>query len=179
MNKDINLVSTKDSGELKHKKKIKYARIVAIISLLSVSFLAAFLFILSNQISLAQIKKDQSSVLQGISSLRTKAAKLSLLNDRLTDVQGILKERKDYTLQINSILGQIPPETTVRVLEIDDENGFSVSVESPSLVSLNDFINKITEVANKQSTIKRLRVDNLIFNEKAGIYTTTLKADLI
>lgn len=179
MSKDINLVSIKDSGEIKHKKKVRLARIIAMVSLISVSALTASLFILSNQISLARIKSDQSSVLQGISSLRIKAAKLTLLNNRLNDTSEIVKIRHNYTTQVNSVLEVLPERATLKVLEIDEEDGFNVTVEAISLLSINEFIDGITEITNKKTTFTRLRVENIIFNEKVGIYSVSLKADLI
>lgn len=178
MSRDINLISSKDSNEIKRKKRVKILRIGAIVSLISVSLLAILLFILSNQISLSSIKNNQNSALQGIASLRTKAAKLTLLVDRVNDISVIVGARVDYSAKIALLLKEMPIEAEANVLEVN-EKIIDLTVKSDSLLPLNEFIDNLTELAKKKEIVKKLSIQGITFNDKIGSYSLSIRAEIL
>ena len=178
MNNNINLVGNQETESLKEKKRLRIVRIAAIGSLVFVTLTSLLIFILYSALSLSSIKKDQDSALNSISFLHKQAAELAVVNSRLTDINNILKKRKDYTKAITTIKGLMPDGVNISEIEVSKDD-LAIVVTSNSLQSLNTFLTGFTNLAKKQQTIEKVFIESLTLNQKVGNYSLSLKATLL
>jgi len=178
MNNDINLVSNKDTASLKAKKRLKQTRAIAIVSLVIVASLSIIVFIINSQTSLAGIKKDENSTIQSISYLNKKTAKLAIINNRLRDVSDILEKRKNYTNAVNTLLQLMAPGLSTTTLELGEKD-VTLVVHSDSLLLIDKFLNSIIDLSSKKQIISGVTIDSLIFDQKAGNYSLSVRTTLL
>lgn len=178
MNSEINLISKNDAQAIKEKKRLKTIRAIAVVSLVFIALTSVLIFIISSQLSLSSIRKDENSTLQSISFLNKKAAKLAIMNDRLKDISDILQKRKNYISAINTLLQLMPPDVYTATLELDKKNVLLV-VNSRSLLSIDKFLNSIIDLSSKKQTINGVIIESLTVNEKTGNYSLSIKIILL
>lgn len=178
MNDPINLVKAQDKENLRRERKIFLLRTISLIFISFVGLVSIVLFILYLRISPEAIRREQSQVVQSIALQKNKLAKLNLLNDRLRGINQVLKERKDYTTTLNSILSQIPQEARAQVLSINKSN-VSLTVTSASLLPLNKFLNNILELSENKKYIREMVIESLTIDSKTGSYSLSIKAKVI
>lgn len=175
MNSDINLLSNVDTGLQRQKKWEKVLRILSFLSLIFVGLSSIIVFLLSQQFSLSSITKEQQLVLQKISNLRKKEAKLLVINNRLRGIFDILNKRLDYSKTTNSILQKVPSEVMIEKLAIDNNKVF-LTASSDSLLSINNLIDSLIDMAKKKETITFIVLNSLSLSEKTSRYLINLEA---
>lgn len=178
MNSDINLVSSKTNQIEKQLKNLKVLQIVAISSLAIVLLISILIFLITVTLPVASVKKEQEQTLSNISSLSEKLVKYSLINDRLSNISDIVKERKDYSKIANSILNKLPADLSVDAMTMDSGT-FSLVVSGTSLTEINSFIDDVSVLGDKGDIIKNLLLQSLIANADNGKYILTLQADIL
>lgn len=178
MNDPINLVKAQDKENFRRARKIFILRIISLVFISFVGLVSIILFILYLRISPEAIRKEQSQVVQSIAFQKNKLAKLNLLNDRLRGINQVLRERKNYTTTLNSILSEIPQEARAQVLSINKSN-VSLTVTSSSLLPLNKFLNNILELSEKKKYIREMVIESLTIDSKTGSYSLSIKAKVI
>lgn len=177
MNKSqINLVSMQRSNSLE-RNRVVILRSLSIIFLSFVAFFSILLFILGSRISVENVKRQQKEALQKITLLKERAAKYTLLNDRLRIIKTLVVSRKDPKLTLDSILGQLPPQVNVRGLTVD-RDGVTLSITSNSLLPINEFLSRVTTNLEKK-VIREMTIEGLTIDSQTGIYTLSLKAKSI
>ncbi|RJQ24929.1 hypothetical protein C4577_06680, partial [Candidatus Parcubacteria bacterium] len=122
MNSNINLLQQKDDQLIKKRKRVKILKLAAGISLSLVALFSIIIFILNMQLSVTSIKSEQNSIINSISTLKDKAAKIILVNDRIKGISEILKQRKNYSNLIETVLASVPSGAKITSLEINKEN---------------------------------------------------------
>lgn len=178
MNDSINLVKAQDKENFRRERKIFILRIISLVFISFVGLISIVLFILYLRISPEEIRKEQSQVVQSIAFQKNKLVKLNLLNDRLNGINQVLRERKNYTTTLNSILSQIPQEARAQTLSIS-KNNVSLTVTSASLLPLNKFLNNILELSERKKDIREMIIESLTIDSKTGSYSLSIKAKVI
>lgn len=178
MNDSINLVKAQDKENFRRERKVFILRIISLVFISFVGLISIVLFILYLRISPEEIRKEQSQVVQSIAFQKNKLVKLNLLNDRLNGINQVLRERKNYTTTLNSILSQIPQEARAQVLSIN-KNNVSLTVTSASLLPLNKFLNNILELSERKKDIREMVIESLTIDSKTGSYSLSIKAKVI
>lgn len=173
---DINLAS---GGVRAPSDRIyKILRIVAFLTLFIVASSSILAFIATRQISIPSIKKDQNTTLYSLSFLRKKEAKVLIINDRLKNIGGVLKERKNYLNTVTAILKETTgvSATTLSV----DKDTIELTVSSSSLLSINNFLNNLISSTTKRTIkIRDLSIESLTLNRQGGNYSLSVKAKLL
>ncbi|KKR15694.1 MAG: hypothetical protein UU52_C0016G0001, partial [Candidatus Levybacteria bacterium GW2011_GWB1_41_21] len=82
---EINLVAGKGAKKY-DEKKLRLVRIVAVLSLVVATLLSISLFLLNTKFSVAAIKREQTQIITRIASYNTRAAKLSIVNNRVIEI---------------------------------------------------------------------------------------------
>lgn len=178
MNDSINLIKAQDKENFRRERKVFILRIISLVFICFVGLISIVLFILYLRISPEEIRREQSQVVQSIAFQKNKLVKLNLLNDRLNGINQVLKERKNYTTTLNSILSQIPQEARAQVLSIN-KNNVSLTVTSASLLPLNKFLNNILELSERKKDIREMIIESLTIDSKTGSYSLSIKAKVI
>jgi len=178
MNEAINLVKTEERDDLRRHRKIFILRLISLVFMGFVGVVSIILFVLYARISVSSVKREQSKVVQNIVFQKDKLAKFNLLNDRLRGINQILRDRKNYTITLNSLLGQIPVGASATSFNIN-KDGVSLTVASQSLLPLNKFLNNVVDLSSKKHSIREMVIESLTIDSKSGIYSLSIKAKTI
>lgn len=166
MNSDINLVAGSNILS-KEAKRLRVFRTVAIFLIISVGFLSVLLFLLNRFFSPQILIDQQNQVITQLSALQTRQAQLSLLSQRLNDIQSVLKKRSNYDTVLTSIISGSPSDVNITSLSID-KGKISMIVASSSLLSINDFIDMLKVMVEKKQYLKNVTINNLTLQGKSG-----------
>jgi len=174
MNSDINLIKQEVGNASAKRLKILRATSVAVALVVAVSSIV--LFAATRQNSLEGVKAEQNSILQNITLLGEKAAKLNFLNDRVRNIEGIINERKNYISTVGLVLDGMPSNVSTSSLTLDKEN-ILLTVSSNSLSGINEFLNNTIEFTEGKHLLGDLTIESL--SAQGGLYSLTLKAKLL
>lgn len=175
---DINLVSSKTHQLEKELKRLKALRITAVGSLAVVALVSVLLFVITITLPIPSVKKDQEQTFSNISSLHEKLVKYALINDRVNNIAGVIKSRKNYAKLASVILGKLPADLSVDSMTIDGGT-FTLVISGGSLTPIDDFIESVRVLGDKENIIKNLVVQSLVANAGTGKYILTLHADTL
>ena len=176
---EINLVGV---GPKKYdEKKLRFARIVAILALFLTGFLSIGLFLLNTRFSVANVKRQQTDVINQISSYDKRVAKIAVVNQRVLEIKQIRGQNIDYTQFIQIILEMLPQELNIATLDIEEKN-VGLSVSSSSLLPMSDFINKLLKFASENSkdnpTVSKVTIESISANANAGNFFMTINIEM-
>ncbi|MBF8249677.1 MAG: hypothetical protein HW400_278 [Candidatus Levybacteria bacterium] len=177
MNTNINLLLRTDKESLKQKNRIRILNSVAVITLIIVVSISLGIFMLVQAANPESIKKEQADVIGKISQFQTRQAKLFIINNRVENIDEILKTRKDLTKTMSSLLAKIPRDLSVDNFEIDGSTVL-ITGQSNSLVAIGEFINNLTDMARKKEIIKSLTLNSLSLNVSGNSYQISVKSKL-
>lgn len=174
---DINLLVGKDANYLRQKKMLSLARLIAFVSLGIVALFSVIAFFLNSQFSPTLVKREKDAVLQNLSTLSKKQAKLFIVNNRTTNITTILNSRMDYYKILNLILGKVPTEVSIDRIEVDKKK-ISLTISSSSLIPINTLINNFVDMVRKKEIITSLVLNSLTLSAKTDRYSISLGASL-
>lgn len=173
---DINLASA--SGKTKEKtKKLRNLRIGSFILLFFVGVLSVVVFLLNFLSPLNSIKAQQDAVLASITQSQDKAVKISIVNERVSSILKIYKERSDYTEVLDLVLSNVTEGIRISGLNID-KSSLSITISSISLLTLNNFLNSLVDSAKQNSQIKSVFMESLSASETSSAYFMAVKINL-
>lgn len=177
MTNDINLLVSKDANYLRQKKTLSLVRLVAFAFLGIVTLLSVIAFFLNSQFSPALIKNQEDTVLQSLSALNKKQAKLFVVNNRVTNIATILNKRVDYYIILNNTLDKIPTNVSIDRIEVDKKQ-ISLTISSNSLIPIDTLINNFVDMVKNKKLINSLTLNSLTLNAKTSQYSISLNASL-
>lgn len=177
MNNSINLVKTEDRENSKRKKTTYILKIISIVFVSFVVLVSIVLFILSARFSLSSVKNEEAATLESITHQKNKLSKFYLLNDRLKGIEEILKNRKNYTNSLNTLMGQIPAGATASSLQVDKGN-ITLTVNASSLFPINKFLNDVINLSINKHIIRDMTIESLTIDSKTGTYSLSIKGKL-
>lgn len=173
---DINLASA--SGQTKEKtKKLKNLKIGSLALLFLVGVLSVVIFLLNLSSPINSIKVQQDAVLASITASQEKAVKIAIVNERVSSILKIYKERSDYTEILDLALSSVTGGIRMSGLNID-KSSVAITVFSTSLLSLNNFLNSIIDSANQNSKVNSVSMESLSASDASGAYTMSIKINL-
>lgn len=177
MSTNINLLVRTDEESLKLKKRIKILNFAAITSLVCICLATLGIFILIQAANLPGIKKEQEDILRKTSQYKSRQAKLFVLNNRVENIDRILKIRKNLSTTTSSLLTKVPGNLLVEGFEVDDKS-VMITGQSKSLFVIGEFISNLTDMVRKKEVIKSLTLNSLTLDEGQSIYQFSLKSEL-
>ena len=177
MNSSINLVSIKNDEVEKEERRLKIVRIIAAACLIIVALFSVLIFVINFTLPLEAVKKNQQLELSNISSMHQKLAKYVLLNDRISNISDLISKRKNYASLINSVYSKLPQGLSVEALDVETQQ-LSLGISGSSLLQLNDFINNLILLKDKDKIIKNINIQSLTFRPVDGTYLLTFKTTL-
>lgn len=178
MSNDINLVSGKSLDVDKQFKNLKILRYVALTSLLIVAIVSGVFFILTLFLPLNSVKKEQEQTLLGISALHKKLVNSAFISDRITNINGLIKKRKNYPYILEGVFKKIPDDLYIEEIEIFNKR-FKLNITGKSLLSLNQYIDYLIKYSSNSVKIKNLEVEGLVYEPNLKQFTITFKTEVI
>jgi hypothetical protein len=177
MSANINLLLRTDEESLKRKKRIKILNFVAAVSLISVCLISVGIFVSIKIINIGSIKKEWENVQAQMSQFQNRQSKLYILNNRVKNVDEILRTRKDFAKVTNGLIARMPSQFIVDSLVIDDKSVI-IFGRSMSLYVIGEFIDNLTDMARKKEIIKSLTLSSLILDQSRNVYQVSVKSEL-
>lgn len=177
MTTNINLLLRTDEESLKRKKRIKILNFAGAASLVGVGITSLIIFISIQAVNSAGIRKEQEDVLMKTSQFQSRQVKLFVLNNRVENIDKILKIRKDLSKTTSGLLAKIPVNLSIDTFEVDS-NSVIITGQSRSLFTIGEFINNLTDMVYRKEIIKSLTLSSLTFDEDRGIYRVSIKSEL-
>lgn len=177
MSTNINLLLRTDEESLRRKKRIKIFKFAALASLVSVGLLSLVIFIFTQAASNPSIKKEQDDLLEKMSQLQSRQVKLFVVNNRVENIDKILKTRKDLSKTMNSLLAKIPSQVLVSDFEIDGKS-VTITGQSKSLLAIGELINNLTDMVRKKEIIESLTLNSLILDGNRNTYQISVRSEL-
>lgn len=176
MNTDINIILPKNLGQIEHQSRIKAARMIAFIFPLIVGAVSLGIFLFIQSINPASIIREQDDVKSQISKLDNRKIKLFLVNNRVDNIKDLLQRRKDFFKSIDTVLTQMPDDLLVDTMDMDNKI-ILLTITSPSLSSVDQFLNNLIVMAKKKELISSLTLNSLTFDETKNNYLVSLKSE--
>jgi len=177
MSTDINLLLRTNEESLKRKKRIKILNFAAIASLICIGLVSLIIFILIQTANPTAIKKEQEDVLGKISQFQDRQSKLFILNNRIENINKILKTRKDLSKTMNELLAKMPSNLSINNFEINNAS-IIIAGQSKSLYTIAEFINNLTDMVYRKEIIKSLTLNSLVLDAGSKTYQVSVKSDL-
>lgn len=178
MNSNINLLQQKDDQLIKKQKRLRILKIVAGSSLGVVASFSIIIFLLNIKFSVSSIKNEQNSIINSIASLKTKAAKTILVNDRIKGISEILNKRRDYSSVIQTALKSVPNGAKTTSLDINKDN-LNMTVSSNSLLSVNTYLESMIKLSQEGKLINNLAIKGITVNLKTGEYNLSVSSTIL
>ncbi|MEK7551584.1 MAG: hypothetical protein AAB532_03210 [Patescibacteria group bacterium] len=178
MNKSINLVSNRNEQLERELLILKIVRVVAVSLLITISIVAIGAFIFSAQISISKIKEEENATLSQISALHDRLTTYYLIKDRVRNIASIISTRRDYSKHIDAILAKTPSTLSLEGINIEKDI-ISVSMSGNSLVSINKFIDDMSELGKEKKILNNVKLESLSLNVKSGEYTVIVKGEAL
>lgn len=174
MQKEINLLPSKNVGFLEREETILGARIIAIFSVIVVICGAITVFFLQKNYSVAALTSQQENLKSQLSLVQGKVNKQLTLVDRAKKIEAIIKKRPDMVNKISFVEKQVPSTVTIQTISVS-ETDMTLQVTSSSLASLQQLIDALTALINKKTFLQKLTIDNIIVNQQDGTYSVGVK----
>ncbi len=174
----INLLRTEGPENVKVQKRKFVIRLISIVFLFFVVLTSITLFIISSRISPEAVRKEQDAIIRNLTLQKEKQAKYNLLIDRLVGINQILKTRKNYTNTLNALLSDVPQGVNTTGLSVENSD-VTLTVNSNSLLSINEFLTKILDTVSKKHVIRDMTIETLTIDRATGSYSLSIKAKII
>ena len=177
MNTNINLLLQTNEESKRGQKRVKRLNIIAVVLLIGVGCLSLIIFLLIQIINTSAIKKEQNDIREKISQFQDRQAKIFVLNNRVDNIEKVLKRRIDLSKAISVLLAKTPGRLFIEDLEVDDKT-VVMTAKSTSLLAIGELINNLTDMVRKKEIISSLTLNTLVFDESKNSYQISIKADL-
>ncbi|MCL5113596.1 MAG: hypothetical protein M1372_00300 [Patescibacteria group bacterium] len=178
MKNEINLLSPAQIDRAKTSGALRILRIAAICCLFALLAISVILFFLSRALSPVAIKEKENDALYSLSLLHKREAKLVVINDRIKDLPNIIQSRSNFDVSINAILQKIPEGVSVNSMTIGKDK-IELTVSSSSLLSINNLMNSLIDMAKNKKIIKNVTIDSLAVDVKGNGYSLSIKGDTL
>ncbi len=175
-NLDINLISVPKVSKDK-ATKLRNVRIISFGGLFLVLLISTFVLFLNFISPLSSVKTEQAGILSQITAQQAKAAKLAIISERVSSITKVKTQALNYTDTMDVIFAKKPTDATLFGLDVDDTS-LSVTLNSSSLLSLNNFLNSLIDATSSHKEIKSVFLDNLSVNNTASLFSMTVKVNL-
>ena len=176
MKTDINLASGALVESVSKSKTLGILRIAGISSIIFITVISILLFVLINQVSPDNVKKQKDKILLSIKFLHDKEVKIASINSKIADISGILDSRINYDSEFSTFLEKIPNGITINSLEID-KTKVAITVSSNSLSPIDKMLNSLFEMIAKKQIIKNVTIQNISSDQGGGNYSLSMKAN--
>ena len=147
MSIEINLISKSSEGS--KDLRLRKIKTISFLTLFVVGALSLILFLIDYRFSASYVRGQQSELIADLSQYDETASRIFLLNQRLTDISELLSQRKKHHEKAEKIVEKLPTSVAISEFQID-ESGVVMSVNSTSLLELNNFLNDILSLSKSK-----------------------------
>lgn len=179
MDNTINLLKRAQTPQTEKKKTKRILNILSVLSL-GVCLLVSLLGFLLNTYFTLQIKSFEEKIKQNqakISSLAEVEVVEWAISERLTALEKIINEQKPYDENITELGQMLPAEASISQILLG-KNTFSVSVSSPKLSLLNQFIENLISPLSGGKNFQKIVLEGLNVDSR-GFYQLNVSGEIL
>jgi Tfp pilus assembly protein PilN len=177
MSTEINLLPHENEEVTKQRKSAKILNFIAVGLLVVVCLISLGIFISIQALNPESIRKQQEDVLKKLAQYQDRQVKLLIVNNRIENINNILKTRRNFSKMTSSLLAAVPGGLTIDSFEIDSKM-VAISGQSQSLSIIGDFLNNLTEMVRNKVIIKSLTLASLNLDDDKKVYVVSVSAEL-
>jgi hypothetical protein len=177
MSSNINLVSPKNEQLEKEQRRLKAARILALLVVVFVAILAVVIFIVNLTVPLNAIKQQEDVTLTKLVPLHKKLVQYYFVEDRVDNLSNIIAARKNLSGIADAIAQIVPSGVSISSLEIDSKQ-VTLIVYGSSLLPMNQFIDGVTMISTQKKLIKNVVAQQVSVDVRNGTYSVSVQADI-
>jgi cell division septal protein FtsQ len=177
MDGSINLVSPKNEQLEKEQRRLRIARISALVIMAMVAGIAVLVFIINLTLPLSSIKHNEDVTLSNISVLHKKLAEYYLVEDRVDNLSNVISKRQKLPDITDALLAIIPADLSVGSMQVNAKS-VSLDISGSSLISMNKLIDNVILLGQQQKLIKNIIMQQLSLDVKDNYYTVSMQADI-
>ncbi len=166
MSASINLVNQKNPKK-DRQEKVRKIKGIAYSVLAITALVVIIIFSLEYRFSASYVKKQQAKLLAELDQYSQKSANFFIVSSNLTEIGNLLSQRKNYQETTKEIFNVKPSDVTVTEYTFD-ESGVKLSASTPSLESIDSFLNSLIELKQNKK-INSVVLQSLSMGE--GKYT--------
>jgi len=172
---NINLLPKKNVKK-DHSRVILTLRLSAIGLSCLVVGLSLWLFYARFDTTVATQKQKQQELSSSLEQLQSRAVKVLLLEERLTDIGKILPQRSTYENLISQVSSLLP--STVSIDQLSIKTGtLSITISAPSISILNNVSDTFSGLVSKKQLFRLVTIDAITIDN--GKNSLTMKATLL
>ena len=179
MNESINLLDpnkkTISSGFL---RRMQVMRVITGGLLFIVSVSSVILFILVALSPLPSLQKQEQSLRLTLSQSKDDIVKLALINERTATVNNIITKRQSLDQTLALIQSKLSNDTTITAIQADKQS-MTLTAESPSLQSLDNFLNGLMGFVQNKKSFSQVTLVDLTNDQANNQYAVTVRLTLL
>ena len=176
MSTNINLLVRTDKETARHKKRVRLFNFAAIVSLIVVGLVYFGIAVLIQVVNPGSIEKEHQDLLGKMAKLQNREKTLFTLNNRIENIEKIMKASDTISTKANSLFAKIPNQLSLDNFELDNKSVIIVG-QSNSLSAIGEFISNLTDMARKKEVIKSLTLNSLNLDADKNIYNISVRSE--
>jgi|GEM_PF-3962875 len=176
---EINLINKGDTSLLRKRKTVKIFQTSSVAGLLIIAGLSILVFFLKLSSPLSSLRAQEADLVTQISKYSDTIVELQLMSQKISAISAITNGRTDYSKAVAVVTGATIPGASLGLSEISNKEvsinssiisktGVDLNASSKSLLSVNSFLDDLTQLAGKK-IFKKVILNNL--NAQPGLYT--------
>lgn len=169
MSASINLVNQKNPNQ-DHANRVHKFKGIAYSVLLLSALIVIVIFGLEYRFSASYVKNQQAQLIAELDQYSEKSAKFFIVNSSLSEIGNVLGQRNKYHEKSKEIYNVKPSDVSISEYT-HDENGVILTASTPSLESIDNFINALIAL-NQEKVLNSVFLKGLKIEE--GNYTVEL-----
>lgn len=175
MSEGINLLQpNKNTGSGIHLRSIQKMRVLTVGLLFIISVSSVILFILVALSPLPALQRQEQTLQQTLTSSKDTIVKLAIVNTQTDAASSLLAKRKPFDKPIELVLAKLSKDISVTQLQMDSDS-FTITVDTPSLQSLDTYFNGLTDYVKSKNTFSKLTMVDLTTDPATNQYQATLE----
>lgn len=178
MNKEINLLSGKRNNRFNEYRALRTARTIAVVFLVIVVVLSLVSFSLNRNSQITATEQQKKIVSSQLFVSQSKIITFLLLKARLHQIDQLFTSHNAFGKILSDIIISLPADVNVDACTINQKK-LSVTLSSPSLLSLQLVIDSVTDKLHKKQFFKKITISSLTADPKIGKYILFIDADII
>ncbi len=176
MSNNINLLKGGREKRYRQEKLLRILRVVSLVSFSLVVVSSALLFYINTRFPVESLRQEESAAATIFTSLKGRAEKLLFTKNRVQDIVNVTKKRTVFDNIIAEITRVVPADIQIKSFNLDKKK-FTLTIVSPSLISVNAFIEGIDSLLENKKILSKVILDGLTADPKNGSYTILLSGD--
>lgn len=176
MKKEINLILRKQVFR-KNIHKLFAISVIFFVVFFLIS-LALIFYNLSLKSQLKTLEVEEANLNNTLGLVNNKKAKIILLEKRLTEIDNIIKTRKNLDKKLTDILSLIPENLRINNLDLD-ENKLSLNINSDDLYAVDLLFEKISSSPAELKIVKNVNLLSFGSNPEKSIYNLSMEFEFV